>query len=256
MQAEFGNKLDYLQQQQQLVEMEHERIVQLRKHDETEAALSELALQRSQTVAQFRRTVLTDLAKANHDAAEATTELAKADQKKTLENLTAPVAGDVQDLAVHTLGGVVTPAQQLLRIVPSDGGIEAEVIVANRDVGFVQTGQEAEIKVDTFPFTRYGLIRGHVRELAHDAVEEPHGDQRRQGSQAAGDDPANVERSGQLVFTAHIRLDRNTLEVDGHTVELEPGMAVTAEIKTGKRRVLDYLLSSFQRYTHDAMRER
>jgi hemolysin D len=256
MQAEFGNKLDYYQQQQQQVEMEHDRIVQLRKHDEAEAALAELSLERSQTEAQFRRTVLTDLAKANRDATEAANELAKADQKKTLESLTAPVAGSVQDLAVHTLGGVVTPAQQLLRIVPSGGGIEAEVVVANRDVGFVQVGQDAEIKVDTFPFTRYGLIHGEVRELAHDAVEEPRGDLRHQGSQATGDDPASVERSGLLVFTAQITLDRNSLEIDGHPVELEPGMAVTAEIKTGRRRVLDYLLSSFQRYTHDALRER
>ena len=256
MTAEYGNKLDYLQQQQQLVEMEHERIVQLRKFDETEAALAELAIERAQTQAQFRRTTLTDLAKANRDVAEASNELAKADQKNTLERLTAPVAGDVQDLAVHTLGGVVTPAQQILRIVPYDGGIEAEVVVANRDVGFVQIGQEAEIKIDTFPFTRYGLIHGHVRELARDSVEEPRSDQRRQGSQSTGDDPASVERSGQLVYTARIALDSNTLAVDDHTVQLAPGMAVTAEIKTGKRRVLDYLLSPFLRYSHDALRER
>ncbi|HEV2677091.1 MAG TPA: HlyD family type I secretion periplasmic adaptor subunit [Aliidongia sp.] len=256
MTAEYGNKLDYLQQQQQLVEMEHERIVQLRKHDEAEASLVELGIERAQTEAQFRRTVLTDLAKANREVAEASTELAKADRKQTLESLTAPVDGDVQDLTVHTLGGVVTPAQQILRIVPSSGGIEAEVVVANRDVGFVQTGQEAEIKIDTFPFTRYGLIPGHVRELARDAVEEPRADQRRQGSQSTGDDPASIERSGQLVYTARITLDRNSLTIDGHTVELAPGMSITAEIKTGKRRVLDYLLSSFQRYSHDALRER
>jgi len=79
-----------------------------------------------------------------------------------LQSLTAPVAGVVQDLAVHTLGGVVTPAQQLLRIVPADGGVEVAAVIANQDVGFVEIGQEAEIKIDTFPFTRYGLIHGRV----------------------------------------------------------------------------------------------
>jgi hemolysin D len=193
-----------------------------------------------------------------HDAAEAAGELAKATERTTRQTLTAPVAGTVQDLSVHTLGGIVTPAQQLLRIVPSDSEIEVEAIVANQAVGFVELGQQAEIKIDTFPFTRFGLISGHVREIARDSVDQPQNDQRQQpqGSQSASDDPSSLERSHQLVYTARIALDQTALDVDGRRLDLAPGMAVTAEIKTGRRRVLDFLLSPFHRYRHDALRER
>ena len=158
---------------------------------------------------------------------------------------------------MHTLGGVVTPAQQLLRIVPADGSIEVAAVIANQDVGFVEVGQEAEIKIETFPFTRYGLIHGWVERISRDAVDEPQSEQqRRQGSQSAGDEPGSIERSLQLVYTARIGLEEKGLVIDGKPFELAPGMAVTAEIKTGNRRVLDYLLSPLHRYRHDVLRER
>jgi hemolysin D len=257
LRTQFGNKIDYLQTQQQLVEMEHERVAEQKKREEVEAALAELAAERSKTEAEFKRTVLTDLAKADRDAAEAEDELTKAEKRTDLLTLTAPVAGVVQDLVVHTLGGVVTPAQQLLRIVPADGDIEVAAVVANQDVGFVEVGQEAEIKIDTFPFTRYGLIHGRIERVAHDAVEEPQSEQqRREGSQSTSDEPANVERASRLVYTARIALEEKGLVIDGKPLELAPGMSVVAEIKTGKRRVLDYLLSPLHRYGHDVLRER
>jgi hemolysin D len=253
----YGNKLDLLTQTQQVVEEEHERVALERKHDETEAALAELSAARKQAEAEFRRNGLTDLAKADREVAEATGELAKAEKKTDLLSLTAPVAGVAQDLAVHTLGGVVTPAQQLLRIVPADGEVEVDAVVANQDVGFVEIGQAAEIKIDTFPFTRYGLIHGRVERISRDAVDEPQSEQqRRQGSQSAADEPANVEHAHQLVYTARIALEEKGLVIDGKPFELAPGMAVVAEIKTGKRRVLDYLLSPLHRYGHDVLRER
>jgi hemolysin D len=252
----YGSVIDYLQQQQQLVEMQNERVAQERKHDETVAALAALTSERAQAEAEFKRTAFTDLAKADRDIAEATSEVAKAARQTELQTLTAPVGGIVQDLAIHTLGGVVTPAQQLLRIVPTDGGIEVEAVVANQDVGFVEVGQQAEIKVDTFTFTRYGLIHGLVREIARDSVDEPQSEQRRQGSQSASDAPENVERPSHLVYMARIALQSTQMVIDGRAVDLAPGMAVTAEIKTGKRRLLDYLLSPFHRYSHDVMRER
>jgi hypothetical protein len=117
-------------------------------------------------------------------------------------------------------------------------------------------GQQ-RITVDTFPFTRYGLTHGRVERISRDAVEEPQSEQqRRQGSQSAADEPANVERAHQLVYTARIALAEKGLVIDGKLFELAPGMAVTAEIKTGKRRVLDYLLSPLHRYGHDVLRER
>lgn len=252
----YGNEVDYLQQQQQLVDMQHERVVQQNKHDEVISNLAALSQERQQTQAEFRRNAFGDLEKAERDIAESSAELAKADQRNSLETVTAPVAGVVQDVAVHTLGGVVTPAQQLLRIVPDNAQIEVEAVISNADVGFVEVGQPAEIKVDTFPFTRYGLLHGHVRQIAQDAVEEPATDQPRVGSQTASDTPESVQRSSRLVYTARVALDQTSMNIDGKDVPLIEGMAVTAEIKTGRRTVLDYVLSPFHRYSHDVLRER
>ena len=84
----------------------------------------------------------------------------KATQRTGLQSLTSPVDGVVQQLAIHTVGGVVTPAQSLLAVVPADTGLEIEAMVKNRDIGFIHVGQEAAIKIDTFDFTRYGLLHG------------------------------------------------------------------------------------------------
>jgi hemolysin D len=152
------------------------------------------------------------------------------------------------------VGGVVTPAQQLLVVVPEDGSLVVEAMVPNRDVGFVHEGQEVEVKVETFTFTRYGLIHGRVVGLSRDAVTE---DQRKsdrpdERDRAGKDD----DGTGSPAYVARVALDRTSLEVDGKEQQLGPGMAVTAEIKTGSRRILSYLLSPLRQYATDAGRER
>ena len=253
----IGSKLQYLEIKQQVVEMEHEHVALQRRHEEAQAALAEISEQRAHTLAEFKHTHLSDLAKADRELSEASDELAKAQRRTDLQTLTAPVAGRVQDLSVHTLGGVVTPAQQLMRLVPAEGGIEVETTIANQDVGFVAVGQDAEIKVETFPYTRYGLIHGRVREIARDAVAESQSDQSMsRGSRSTSDEPGAIERSHHLVYMARIALGQTSLMVEGRPIELAPGMAVIAEIKTGRRRVLDFLLSPLQSYAHDSLRER
>src|SRR5262249_56109911 len=120
----------------------------------------------------------------------------KAEQKTRLQRLTAPVDGVVQQLTIHTVGGVVTPAQALLVVVPSDSRLEIEAMVSNRDIGFVRSGQEAEIKVDTFNFTRYGLLRGEVLSVSRDAIvrDKP---QDRAGDQKAGAPNHTSQPNGQ-----------------------------------------------------------
>ena len=153
--------------------------------------------------------------------------------KTRLQRLTAPVDGVVQQLAIHTVGGVVTPAQALLVIVPSDSRLEIEAMVSNRDIGFVHPGQEAEIKIDTFNFTRYGLLHGEVLSVSQDAIirdqpQDRSGD-RRQGAQNDCSEPKGQE----LNYSARISLDRTKMQIDDRMVDLSPGMAVTVEIKTG-----------------------
>jgi hemolysin D len=162
----------------------------------------------------------------------------------------------VQQLAVHTIGGVVTPAQALLVVVPADSHLEIEAMVSNRDIGFVHPGQDAEIKIDTFNFTRYGLLRGKVMSVSQDAIvrDKP---QDKTGDKVPGTESGTSEPKGQeLVYAARISLDRTQMQIDDNLVNLTPGMAVTVEIKTGARTVISYLLSPLLRYKQESLRER
>jgi hemolysin D len=163
----------------------------------------------------------------------------------------------VQQLAVHTVGGVVTPAQTLLAVVPNDSPLEIEAMVSNRDIGFVQAGQAVEIKVDTFNFTRYGLLHGSVLSVSRDSIAREKPQDKGGNSSGASAETRSSEPPGQdLAYAARISLDRTEMKVDDNMVNLMPGMAVTTEIKTGSRRVITYLLSPLLRYGHDSLRER
>ena len=170
VEKELGSKLTYFEVLQLLVEQQEELGVQKSHLQETEAAIAAIRETRGQAAAEYRHTLSDELAKAEQKANGLAQDLIKAEQRTRLQLLTAPVDGVVQQLAVHTVGGVVTPAQSLLVVVPSDSRLEIEAMVSNRDIGFVHAGQEAEIKVDTFNFTRYGLLHGEVLTVSQDAV--------------------------------------------------------------------------------------
>lgn len=228
-------RLSYLELEQELIVMERDRIIADSRLAEVAASIAGTARQRDKAHAEFRRDRLAELAGAEARAASMRAELIKAEQRAGQQNLTAPVDGHVQELAVHTVGGVVTPAQPILVIVPDDSLLEVEAQVLNKDIGFVAEGQPVEIKLEAFPFTRYGLIEGAVLDVSSDAVED--------------------ERLG-LVYTARIGLDRATIDVDGQGVRLAPGMAVTAEIKTGSRRLIEYVLGPLLQAGQESLRER
>jgi hemolysin D len=252
---ELGSRITYLESMQQLTENERDLVVQKSKLQEADAAVAAITYTRAQTEAEFQRTLFAELAEAQRKATGFTDDLAKAERRTKLQLLTAPVDGVVQQLAIHTVGGVVTPAQQLAVVVPADAALEVEAMVSNRDIGFVHPGQEAQIKVDTFSFTRYGMLHGHVMDLSGDSIARDAPDAK--GQQSKGAEAESSEPQGQqLVYSAHISLDRTRMQVDETLASLAPGMAVTAEIKTGSRSVLSYLLSPLMRYGHDSMHER
>jgi hemolysin D len=253
---ELGSKLTYYEVLQLAVEQREDLVVQRSHLHEAEAAAAAIRETRNQAEAEYRRAISDDLAKAGQKASGLAQDLIKAEQRTRLQLLTAPVDGVVQQLAVHTVGGVVTPAQALLMIVPSDSRLEIEAQVSNRDIGFVRAGQDAEIKVDTFNFTRYGLLRGEVLTVSEDAIirDRP---QDRSGDRVPGTQTDTSEPKGQeLNFNARISLERTQMQVDDRMVNLSPGMAVTVEIKTGSRRILSYLLSPLLRYRQESLRER
>lgn len=169
------------------------------------------------------------------DLAERRQELVKAQERNDWQTLRAPVSGRVQQLAVHGAGAVVTPAQPLMVVVPEALALEVEAYVANKDIGFVSAGQDVALKLETFPFTRYGTLPGRVISVSDDAIAD--------------------DKLG-LVYLARVALEQPVIEVDGRPVRLAPGMAVSAEIRTGERRVVEFFLSPLSRLVHESLRER
>jgi hemolysin D len=217
------------------IELERDLATQRARLIEAQAALRESESARAAYIAETRRVLADREAQADFKHQQAIQDEAKAAQRKKLTLLTAPVSGTVQQLAVHTAGGVVTEAQSLMVIVPEGAQVTAEVAIENKDVGFVNAGQRAEIKLETFPFTRYGTVAATVNRVSADAVTE--------------------EKRGAF-FPAMLVLDAAQINVDGRPIRLSPGMNVTAEIKTGKRRVIEFLMSPIQRAGNESLRER
>ena len=250
----LGTKLTYLSEQQDLVGQQQDLLIQRSKMKEVDASLAALRETRDRTAAEFRRTLFDELVKAEQKSAGMAQDAIKAERRAKLQDLVAPVDGVVQQLAVHTVGGVVTPAQALAVVVPQDSHLEIEATLSNDDVGFVHTGQEVEIKVHTFSFTRYGLLHGRVLGVSTDSIPREGGDARPRAENASEKDP---QQQGQdLVYAVRISLDQHQMRDGDKMVDLGPGMAVTAEVKTGSRRIIGYLLSPLAKYEHDVGRER
>jgi hemolysin D len=217
------------------IELERDLGTQHARLLETQAALRESDSARAAYLAETRRTLSDREAQADFKHQQASQDQAKATQREKLTVLRAPVSGTVQQLAIHTAGGVVTDAQTLMVIVPGGAQVTAEVSMENKDVGFVNTGQLAEIKLETFPYTRYGTVAAIVSRVSADAV--------------------NDEKRGAL-FPAMLTLNTTQIDIDGKPIRLSPGMNVTAEIRTGQRRVIEFLLSPIQRAGNESLRER
>lgn len=202
---------------------------------EAEAAVAALERQKEEMVAEFLSKAVTDLADVEKRIPEYEQEYLKATQRDEHNQLYAPVRGVVRQLTLHTIGEVVTTGEKLMTIVPAESTLEVEAELINRDKGFVAAGQTAEIKIDAFPFTKYGVIEGKVIDVSNDSVEtKDHG----------------------FIFPVRVEMERATLVADGQELKLTPGMSVQVEVRTGDRRVIEYLLTPLLRYKEEAIRER
>ncbi|MDO6422130.1 HlyD family type I secretion periplasmic adaptor subunit [Saccharophagus degradans] len=224
-----------LELQEQLINQQQSLAFSLAQKNQVQAAASEVL----QLVASLdNRTrkenleTLEGLQKQLHVAQE---EWAKADELYAKQILASPVAGRVKQLAVHTIGGVVKEAQVLMQIVPEERFLEVEALLQNKDIGFIHTGQKAEVKIHTFPFTKYGVMNANVVDITADAIDD--------------------EKQG-LVYKVRLKMDGTQLFVDSQWVDLLPGMSVTAEVKTSKRRLIEFFLSPLLRYKDESVRER
>ncbi len=253
---QIGSKLTFLSEAQELVGQQHDVAVQESRLREGDAAIAELGQVRLKVEAEYRRALYEDLAKAEERAAGLSQDLIKGEQKAKHQLIAAPVDGVVQQLTVHTIGGVVTPAQALAVVVALDRDLEIEAMVANRDIGFVVPGQTAAIKIDTFNFARYGLLHGRVISVSRDAILRDGREDKTHEKQISAGGTSSESEGGDPLYAARISLDQNVMEIDGRPVPLLPGMAVTVEIGTGSRRIISYLLSPLTQYRQEVLRER
>lgn len=225
----------FLEKEKELIQYEEDLNVQRNTLAEIKAKLQVLATQKEQEKLNFKNDVLYRLQEASNKEKLLKDEYANAQWIDGLTTIKAPEDGMIQEMEIHTVGGVVTPAQTLMKLVPSDSVLEIEAMVLNKDVGFVEEGQDVSIKVDSFPYTRYGTIDGKLVHLSRDAVEN--------------------EQLG-LIYIARISMSRDTVRVEDKDVRLSAGMSVSAEIKTGRRRLMEIILTPFMEYASESLRER
>ena len=225
----------YLEREQAVIEQEADQSILRSRQQEALAALKEVRQQQQALVAEARRIALDSLTDVTQKAASLDQERVKAQSRAGLMTLTAPVDGTVQQLAVHTVGGVVSSAQLLMVIVPHDDALEIEAFLENKDVGFVSPNQVAEVKVETFPYTKYGTIPARIAHVSGDAI--------------------NDDKRG-LIYVVRAKLATTSIQLENRAVNLSAGMAVTVEIKTGTRRVIEYFLSPLLQYGKESLRER
>ncbi len=232
---QFISQHGYLEHEQSRIEQEQDLALARAKLMEIRAAQLEVQRQQATLAAETRRQLLDQLNLAAQKAASLEQELIKAEQRGRQMHLTAPVAGTVQQLIANTIGGVVTSAQPLMVVVPRDNVLEVEAMLPNKDIGFVNPGQDAEVKVETFPFTKYGTIHGKITQVSSDAIHD--------------------DKLG-LIYLTRVKLASDTLQVENKLVRLTPGMAVTVEVKTGTRHVIEYFLSPLIQVGKESLRER
>lgn len=225
-----------------VLEIHREQLGALRDRDAAAAtakrAQAQIAVSQSEgnvDRAKARASLLDDLVRNEAEARERSQELIKTRQRTGMHSLTAPVDGTVTQLVIHTIGGVVPAEKPVMVIVPSGGRLIAEVKVLNRDAGFVHVGQAVSLKLDAFPFTRYGTIPGRVVSVSSDAV---------------------ADQKLGLVYVARIMLLQSDIDRDGKRIALIPGMSATADIRTGRRSVASYLVEPVLKRTSEAARER
>jgi membrane fusion protein, hemolysin D len=234
---QFLSELKLMDNELEVINQENELEIQRHRLAESEESLEVAIRQRNQMQAEFKAETLAALAEASRRDAAVTQELIKVEKKKSLQRLHAPIDGVVQQLAVNTIGGVITAAQTLMVIVPAEGDLEIDAKVLNKDIGFVRVGQRAAVKFETYQFTRHGFIEGTMQWVGNDAMSDP--------------------KLG-LVFPVRILLADTKLPnvVNGRRGIVAPGMAVTADIAIGSRRVLEYFLAPILRYKQESLRER
>ena len=227
---------ELLQAQIDINDVQHNLLTARSRLQEVDARLLRAKEDKRLVATEYRRDLLNELSEARNTRESLGHQLGKAENKQTHFELRAPADGIVQQLAINTVGGVVTAAQPLMVIVPMEGGLEIEAKVLNKDIGFVAEQQDVSVKVAAYPFTRYGDLRGNIEWVARDAVVD---------QEMGPSYPIRVSVQGYVLPNV----------INGRQGVITPGMTVSADVKVGERRMIEYFLGPILRYKDQSLRE-
>lgn len=225
-------KREYEDAQNQRVEYQEQFTMKEHVIAQSQGKLNELTQQLRLITQEYRNKLLAELTQKSKEATSLRTEVETTQFRNAKQQIIAPVDGTIGKLLVHTVGGVVTPAEKLLTLIPKGVPLIIKATVQNQDIGFITKKMEAAVKIDTFDFQKYGLLHGKVRHIADDAIED--------------------EKLGP-VYEIAITPSDTTLKGEGKTLSIHPGMSVTAELKVGKRRVIEFFIYPMIKYLDEGL---
>ena len=252
-----GSRLNLLDDMERLVSLESDIQLQRDQLAEAQAALARLRDTRRLVDLEFHRDLTAKLTESQRATLKFVQELRQAKERLEKHTLISPIDGYVQDLLINTIGGIVEPGDRLMTIVPEGEELQVEALVSNADIGFVRVGQEADIRITTFDFRRYGSIGGRVAHVSTDVVDQRIPSNAEEGRVGAGQSTSlSTETSTGPVYKAIIDLDTSAMEINGETIPLRAGMTVEASILLGKQRIADFVLEPLIGYRETALRER
>ena len=221
------SKIEWLSIKEKQLDTSQKLIVETSRLSESRAAESAVLSERRKFQQEFVHARRNSLNEYKEKIADLEMTITKARERDENCYLKAPETGVIQQLQVHTIGGVVQPAEKLMILVPENTELQVEAMIPNKDIGFVKTGMKVDIKIETFPYTFYGYLDGVVEYISKDAIDIP-------------------ERG--LVYSSLIKLAKQTVKVNEKDEPLQIGMSVTADINTGERRLLDFFIEPLLRY--------
>ncbi|MBR4153104.1 MAG: HlyD family type I secretion periplasmic adaptor subunit [Selenomonadaceae bacterium] len=232
------SQFQLLEQQRETIEYAKNAQAELDSLNSIRAEIAEAQQNLANVDASYHKDIMTALVEAKKEYYAIAEAIKKAEEDSRMAVIYAPISGRIYNLSIHTLGGIVTDAQPLLQIVPEETKLEFEVYADNKDIGFIKVGQEAEVKVETYNFQKFGMYKAEVMEISADAVNEPNDQQK------------------HMKYKLLLDPTSNDINVYGQPAKIEVGMNVSAEIKIKEKRIIDFFLDPFRRYTSEALRER
>ncbi|CAA0117080.1 Hemolysin secretion protein D, chromosomal [BD1-7 clade bacterium] len=228
-------EVQYLDIKRQYIEQAQQLGIERKNIARAKAAIKSIDSDIVTTKAEFRAMILNNISKQENQVVLRRGDLIKAKQQDKEHKVAAPVAGTIQQSKLTTLGGVVKPAEPLMIIVPDDVELIFEGKILNRDIGYVNQGDKVQVKLEAFPYTKFGVINGHIARLSSDAV---------------------ADKKLGLVYNTLVKIEAQAVNVGAKSVNLTPGMQGSAEIKTGDRRLIEFFLSPLLKLKGETFKER